>query len=198
MDDYLRALPEKYRTYSGDFAKEPTAERTIKDLKNGYIAFLDKAPAKGEAFPPYPIFEIAIFKSASGEALLVVSNLISDPVCTAHETFFLRQRGPEWVDVRAEVLPKLSAGMFFKEPALGPKFEAANREAGNIESAAGGLDLHFSPPQHGTRMKVALEICDPQSEEKPELSFAEFEQKQQPVWLEWNARNGIFRVGHHP
>jgi len=196
VDDYLRALPEKFKTYSGDFEREPSRDRTIKDLKNGYIAYLDKVPAAGGSSPAFPVFEIAVFKQASGEPLVVVSNYRYDMVCTTHDTFFLRKQGSEWVDVRAKVLPKLSAGMFFTQADLGRKFESANKEAGNVESAAGWFYLHFSPPRHGTRMKVALDICDHVPEEKPELSFDEFEAKQKPVWLEWEQKKGTFKVSH--
>lgn len=192
----MRELPEKFRTYSGDFEKGPTRDRTIKDLKNGYIAYLDKAPSAEQSSPPYPIFETAVFKQDNGESLVVISNYRYDMVCTSHDTFFLRKRGSEWVDVRAKVLPKLSAAIFFKEASLGQKFETANKEAGNIESVAGWFHLHFSPPRRGTRMKVALDICDYAPEEKPELSFDEFKEKQKPVWLEWDQRKGIFRVSN--
>ncbi len=111
ISDYLENLPEEYKTFSGDFiAINPTAETTLIDNKNGYAAFYSQ-PIKDEN--AFPIFEMAIFKKKNGEEILVVSNMISDPVCTNHKTFFLQKNGENWINVKEKVLPELPAKLFF-------------------------------------------------------------------------------------
>ncbi len=199
VEDYLRDLPEKYRTHSGDFQNEPTAETTIKDIRNGYLAYLSQAPHPDANFAPYPIFQMAIYKQSNGEPLVVVSNTVSDSVCTKHETFFLRKRGAVWQDVRAQVLPALSPQMFFAEAELGQKLEGLHRKFGQPipPRKTFHTNLHFSPPREGTRMKVALDLCNYVPSELavdlgPDFDF--FNEKKEPIWLEWDKRKGVFSV----
>lgn len=185
IDDYLKNLPEKYKTYSGDFQMTPTGETTIADTKNGYAAYLSST-----AEDAFPIFEMAIFKQANGEAVVVVSNTIADPVCTTHETFFLRRKGNVWTSVQSQILPELQTQMFFTDSKLGTKFQAVNRKAGNSNR----LNLHFSPPRNGIKMKVSLDICDYVPDElAAELSFDEFIRNAKSVVLEWDKQTGVFK-----
>lgn len=185
IGDYLKNLPEEYKTFSGDFQTEPTAETTVLDVKNGYAAYLSSSEKDA-----YPIFEMAIFKQANGDSLIVVSNTIADSVCTFHQTFFLQRKVDSWLAVRSKVLPEFTAQMFFKDAKLSAKFTEANKKIGNAEK----LDLHFSPPREGTRMKVSLDICDYVPDElAAEISFNEFIKNARTVSLEWDKRKGIFK-----
>ena len=95
--DYVKNLPEKYKTFDGDF--HPVSEETtIIDEQNGYAAYMDSPP--GGNFEPFPIFETALFKSQTKPPLLVVANMKSDPVCNDYETFFLRRVGNRWTEVK--------------------------------------------------------------------------------------------------
>ena len=86
--DYFKNLPEKYITASGDFLK-PSKETVVVDEKNGYAAaYLNSPPQMESGKALYPIFEMALFKSQTKPALLVVANTKSDSVCAEYETFF--------------------------------------------------------------------------------------------------------------
>ena len=189
VEDYLTHLPEKYRTFSGDFvALPPTASSTIKDSKNGYVAYLS------DWDDPYPIFEMALFKPARGEAIVVVSNMKADPLCSEYDTFFLCKRGAKWQDIRAQVLPKFSARMFFRDAEVAARFAEASEKVGSKQATTGELDLHFEPPRTGTRMRVLLDICDYVPEElEDEVSFEEAGEAVRPVWLDWDKQNGVFK-----
>lgn len=188
--DYLKNLPEQYKTYSGDFPKPPPAEAIVLDAENGYAAILS-AQAGVRSSNPYPVFEMAIFKRSNGELLLVVSNRISDSVCLTHETFFLQKRGDSWLDVRSRVLPEFAAQMFFTDAHLAEKFQAINKKVGNSEK----LDLYFAPPRKGTRMSVKLDICDYVPDEfDGKISFDEFTENAQSVFLDWDKKRGVFKL----
>lgn len=92
----------------------PTAETTIKDVRNGYVAFMSARP--GVNFAAYPIFEMALFRQASRDALLVVTCTRSDSVQMEHDTFFLRKRGEEWISVRGRSVAEISARNVFRRP----------------------------------------------------------------------------------
>jgi hypothetical protein len=199
VEDYLRDLPKKYRTHYGDFRNEPTPETTIKDLRNGYIAFLDRAPQPNDDSAPYPIFEIAVFKQANTEPLIVVSNTLADSYCVQHESFFLRKRGTSWQDVRAQVLPAFSPEMFFAEAGMVQKLEGLHRKAKQPVPSRKSLYryLHFSLPREGTRVKVTLDLCkyapsDPDQDLGPDYDV--LEGKRKLTWLEWNRESGTFKV----
>jgi hypothetical protein len=188
--DYLKNLPEQYKTYSGDYPKLPPADAIVLDEENGYAAILN-VQAGVSSTNPYPIFEMALFKRSNGEQIIVVSNTISDSVCLSHETFFLQKRGDSWLDVRARVLPKLTAQMFFTEARLAEKFQATNKKVGNSEK----LDLYFAPPRKGTRISVKLDICDYVPDEfDGKISFDEFTENAQSVFLDWDKKRGVFKL----
>ncbi len=76
--DYFESLPEKYKTFGGDFLP-PSKETTVMDEQNGYVAYMDSP--SGSNFEPFPIFEMALFKSQTKPALLVA------PVAKAKEMY---------------------------------------------------------------------------------------------------------------
>ena len=199
VEDYLRDLPKKYRTHYGDFQNEPTPETTIKDLRNGYIAFLDRAPHPNDDSAPYPIFEIAVFKQANTEPLIVVSNTLADSYCVQHESFFLRKRGTSWRDVRARVLPAFSAEMFFAEAGMVQKLEGLHRKFKQAVPPRKDLYkyLQFSLPREGTRVKVALDLCK-YAPSAPELDLGPdydlLDKNKKSISLEWDKPSGTFKV----
>ena len=137
--DYFKNLPEKYITASGDFLK-PSKETVVVDEKNGYAAtYLNSPPQMESGRALYPIFEMALFKSQTKPALLVVANTKSDSVCAEYETFFLRRVGNNWTEVKREVLPPLDLKMFWDAP------QSADRLLKIIKESA--ITYHFEPPR---------------------------------------------------
>jgi hypothetical protein len=187
--DYLKNLPEKYITTSGDFSPR-SAETAVVDEKNGYAAYLNSPPQRetDSSNAPYPIFEMALFKSQGKPPLLVVSNTKSDPVCTDYETFFLRRVGNKWLEVRREVLPPLDLKMFWDKPQSAARFL-------KIVERDNSTSFHFEPPRTGTRMKVSLEICDHFLEVAPMKSVDELKklvESARPIYLTWDKQTGKF------
>ena len=182
--DYFKNLPQKYKTFDGDFSS-PSAETTVIDEPNGYAAFMDSPPIDNRQV--FPIFETALFKSQTRLPLLVVSNMKSDPVCTDYETFFLRRVGGKWTRVEREVLPPMNLKMFRDAP------QSAGRLLKIIKESA--ASYHFEPPRHGTRMKVSLEICDYLEDDTPQAKTGELEKLVEPAkphYLTWDKQNGKF------
>ena len=184
--DYFKNLPEKYKTFHGDFHLV-SEETTIIDEQNGYAAYLSN-PLEPEANnPPFPIFETALFKSQTKPPLLVVANMKSDSVCNDYETFFLRRVGNRWTEVKREVLPPLDLKQFWDAP------QSANRLLKIIKESS--IDYHFEPPRQGTRMKVSLEICDYLEDDAPQAKVDELSkliQSAKPIYLTWDKQNGKF------
>ena len=184
--DYFKSLPEKYITTYGDYANgQITAKNLVVDEKNGYAVQMDSPP--GASDNPYPIFEMALFKSQTNPPLLVVSNMKSDPVCTDYETFFLRRVGGKWTRVEREVLPPMNLKMFRDAP------QSAGRLLKIIKESA--ASYHFEPPRYGTRMKVSLEICDYLEDDTPQAKTGELEklvESAKPLYLTWDKQNGKF------
>ncbi len=188
ISDYLRDLPAEYKTFSGDFQTEPNGETTLIDEKNGYAAFFDRPIKNKEAFP---IFEMALFKKANGDDLLVVSNMLSDPVCTFHHTFFLKRTENGWINVEADVMPKLPARLFFDSAKTSNYYIELQKKLDNSPE----LDLYFAPPRNGTTMKVSLDICDFAPDNFPEsVDFEELKQRSRMVSLIWDKKTGIFKI----
>jgi len=182
ISDYLKNLPERFKTFDGDFVP-PSKETIIIDEKNGYAGYL-KVPGGTERY-----FEIALFKSRNSPPLLVVSNERSDMQCSFYETFFLRRVGKEWVEVKDKVLPRLDPRMFWDDP------RAAGRLA-KIVTVTPTSEYHFEPPRRGTQMKVTLEICDHFDEDPPEATLKEFDKLKEtakPIRLEWDSQSGRFK-----
>jgi hypothetical protein len=138
--DYLKNLPEKYKTFHGDFS-QPSKETTVIDEKNGYAGYL-KMPGGTEMS-----FEMALFKSENAPPLLVVSNEQSDMQCSFYETFFLRRVGKEWVEVKDKVVPPINLRMFWDDP------QAAGRIT-KLKNVTQKSEYHFEPPRRGKQMKV--------------------------------------------
>lgn len=188
--DYFVNLPKKYITASGDFAP-PSDETSIIAAANGYAAYMSAPYNKNADNQPFPIFEMAIFKSQTKRPLLVVSNLKSDPVCSEHETFFLRRTANNWTDwaeVEREVLPALPLKMFWDKPQSAAGFT-------KIVGRGNPATFHFEPPRNGTRMKVSLEICDQLLETAPLKSVDELKKliaSRKPIYLDWDKQNGKF------
>lgn len=182
ISDYLKNLPERFKTFQGDFVS-PSKETIIIDEKNGYAGYL-KVPGGTESF-----FEMALFKSRNAPPVIVVSNERSDMQCSFYETFFLRRVGKEWVEVKDEVLPPLDPKMFWDDP------RAAGRLA-KIVTVTPASDYHFEPPRRGTQMKVMLELCDQFDEDPPEATLKEFNKLKEtakPIRLEWDSKIGRFK-----
>ncbi|MEZ5428588.1 MAG: hypothetical protein R2747_20245 [Pyrinomonadaceae bacterium] len=186
ISDYLKNLPTEFKTFSGDFASEPNEKTTVIDDRNGYAVYLSS-----EAKDAFPILEMALFKDARGQHLLVVSNLQSDPVCNFYQTFFLRRDGEKWLEVRDQVLPDLKLTMFFREAKTALEFEKDYKRAGNSDP----LDLHFYPPRKGTVLKVALEFCDYVPDDlSGEIDLQKFTDQRKTVALGWDKGKGVFKI----
>ena len=182
ISDYLKNLPEKFKTFEGDFST-PSKETSVIDEQNGYAGYL-KAPGGTEMS-----FEMALFRSKNAPPLVVVSNERSDMQCSSYETFFLRRVGNRWVEVKDEVLPPLDLRMFWDDP------QAAERLA-KIVSVSPASAYHFEPPRRGTQMKVSLDICDYFDEDPPEAKLEEFNKLREtarPIRLDWDSRSGKFK-----
>lgn len=187
ITDYFKNLPEKYKTFSGDFLP-PSTETTVIDDPNGYAAYLNSPSNNNSDNPPFPIFETALFKSGTKTPLLVVSNLKSDPVCEEHETFFLRRVGESWREVENQVLPAISLKMFWDDPQSAAMFK-------KIVEQDNSTTFHFELPRNGTRMKVSLEICDHFLEVTPLKSVDELRKligSTKPIYLDWDNQKGKF------
>lgn len=182
ISDYLKNLPERYKTFKGDFSP-PSKETTVIDEKNGYAGYLKVSGGSEMSF------EMALFKSKNAPPLVVVSNEHSDMQCSFYETFFLRRVGNRWVEVRDEVLPPIDTRMFWNEP------QAAGRLA-KIVTVNPVSAYHFAPPRRGTQMKVSLEICDYFDEDPPQATLKEFiklKETAKPIRLEWDSKSGRFK-----
>ena len=188
--DYIENLPEKYKTFEGDFSS-PSKETTVIDESNGYAAYLNNLPAPDSNYQPYPMFEMALFKSKTKPPLLVVSNMKSDSACNEYETFFLRRVGSKWTQVKREVLPPLDLKMFWDAP------QSAARVL-KIVNGESPVTYHFEPPRAGTRMKVSLEICEYvalSKEDTPPATAQELFkliESAKPIYLEWDKQKGKF------
>lgn len=187
--DYIKNLPEKYITATGDFPK-PTVEKITVDEKNGYAAAFTDYPVTLEQFVAAPtVFRAAIFKSQTAPPLLVVSNFKSDAVCDEYETFFLRHVGSKWTEVKREVLPTLNLKMFWDNP------QSAKRLLKIIKESS--ISYHFEPPRRGTRMEVSLEICDYLPDDAPQADGDESQKLRQSaksIYLDWDSKNGKFNI----
>jgi hypothetical protein len=182
ISDYLKNLPERFKTFEGDFSP-PSKETTVIDEKNGYAGYL-KVPGGTDMS-----FEMALFRSKNAPPLVVVSNERSDMQCSSYETFFLRRVGNKWVEVKDEVIPRLDPGMFWDDP------QAAARLA-KIVSAPLSSAYHFGPPRRGTQMQVRLDICDYFDEGTPEATLKEFDRLKEtarPIRLDWDSQGGKFK-----
>ncbi len=188
--DYFNNLPKKYITASGDFMP-PSNETGIIAAANGYAAYMSAPYDTNPDNQPFPIVEMAIFKSQKKTPLLVVSNLKSDPVCSEHETFFLRRTADNWTnwaEVEREVLPVISLKMFWDNPQSAARFK-------KIVEQDNSTTYHFEPPRNGTRMKVSLEICDYFLEVTPIGKVDELTklmETKKALYLDWDKRNGKF------
>jgi hypothetical protein len=186
--DYLKNLPEIYKTFHGDFSS-PSKERTVIDEQRGYAAYLNSPPHSNPDNPPFPIFEMALFKSQIKPPLLVVSNMKNDHVCTNYETFFLVQIDRKWAVVKRDVLPPLDLKMFWNKPQTAARFL-------KIVERDNATSYHFELPRQGTRIKVSLEICDQFLEVTPIGQVEELEkiiESVKPIYLEWDKQKGKFK-----
>jgi len=183
--DYLKNLPEKYKTFEGDFSAA-SKETTIVDDKNGYAAYLNSPPQPDSENQQFPIFEMALFKSQTKPSLLAVSNLKSDSVCSEYETFFLRRVGKNWTNVKSQILPPLDLKMFWDAP------QSSERLLKILKPSA--ISYHFEPPRQGRQMKVSLEICDFLEDDAAESvdELKELIKSAKMIRLEWNSKKGKF------
>ena len=186
--DYVKNLPEKYITASGDFVK-PSVKTIIVDEKNGWaVAHTDFPPNPDALDAPFAVFQMALFKSQTKPPLVVVSNFKSDEVCDDYETFFLRRIGENWTEVEREVLPPLNLKMFWDKPQSAKRFT-------KIVERDNATSYHFELPRQGTQVKVSLEICDHFLEVAPMKSVDELRkliESVKPIYLVWDKQNGRF------
>ena len=183
ISDYLKHLPEKYKTLTGDF-HPPSEQTTVIDEKNGYAGYL-KVPGRAEMS-----FEMVLFKSSNAPPLVVVTNEHSDMQCSSYETFFLRRVGREWVEVKDKVLPPIDPMMFWEDP-------RAVRRLAKIVAVTPPSVYHFEPLRRGTQMRVSLAICDYFDEDLPEATLKEFNQLRataRPIRLDWDSKSGKFKL----
>jgi len=187
--DYFKNLPEKYRTFSGDFSP-PSKDSTYIDEENGYAAYFEpEQPGTSSFAQKSPIFEMALFKSETKPPLVVVSNRISDSVCIEYQTFFLRRVGSKWTEVKREVLPPLDLKIFWDAS------QSAGRLLKIIKESS--TSYQFEPPRSGTRMKVSLKICDFLEDDTLNEKTAELEkliETAKPIRLEWDKQIGKFKL----
>lgn len=186
--DYVKNLPEKYITASGDFPK-PSAENITVDEKNGYAAAFTDYPIEADSVDAaFPVFQAALFKSKSKLPLLVVSNYQSDHVCEKYETFFLRRIGNKWTEVEREILPAMNLKMFWDKPQSAERLLNITKES--------FISYHFELPRRGTQVKVSLEICDYLDDNAPEAANEEMIKlinSAKTIYLEWDKQNGKFK-----
>ena len=189
--DYFKNLPEKYRTFSGDFSPL-SKDSTYIDEENGYAAYFEpEQPGTSSFAQKSPIFEMALFKSETKPPLVVVSNRISDSVCIEYQTFFLRRVGSKWTEVKREVLPPLNLKMFWSPPNAA---QSAARLLKIVKETA--ISYHFDPPRVGRSMKVSLEICNFLEDDAPEATVKELEKligSATSVRLSWDSGRGEFK-----
>lgn len=187
IGDYVKNLPKKYITATGDFPK-PTAENITVDENNGYAAaFTDFPIEAGSLDAATPVFQTALFKSRAKPPLLVVSNLISDSVCEKYETFFLRRVGNKWTDAKGEVLPPLDLKRFWDAPQSAQRLLKITKES--------FISYHFELPRRGTQTKVSLEICDYLDDDAPEAAdeqMSKLRDSAKTIQLDWDKQNGKF------
>ena len=184
--DYFKNLPEKYKTFSGDFSP-PSKETSVIDEQNGYAAYMNFPP--GGNFEPFPIFEMAIFKSKTKPPLVVVSNLKSDSACSEYETFFLQRVGSKWTDVKREVLPPINLKMFWDAPQSVERLLKITKES--------FVSYHFDLPRRGTQVKASLEICDYFEDDAPETvgeEMSKLRDSAKTIRLDWDKQNGKFKL----
>ena len=186
ISDYFNNLPSDYKTFYGDFGDFGEKNKII-DKKNGYAALLE-SPSES-----FAVFEMALFKPRRGLPVLVVSNHQSDAVCVFYDTFFLKKSGSRWINVKSQVLPKITDEMFFTNPRYAKKFAELQRKYGD---SIGGLDYHFQPPRYGTKMKVSPVFCDwvdDQIASKAEVrDYGKVMKSAKSIYLQWNKSNGKF------
>ena len=188
--DYFKNLPEIYKTFHGDFSP-PSKDTAIIDEEHGYAAYLNSPPGTESKSSQFPIFEMALFKSETKPLLLVVSNRISDSVCTKYETFFLRRVGNKWTEVKREVLPPLDLKMFWSPL---NRSQPAGRLLKIVKETA--ISYRFEPPRVGRSMKVSLEICDLLEDDAPEATVKELKKligSAMNVKLSWDSKRREFK-----
>ncbi|MCY7344664.1 MAG: hypothetical protein LH614_00435 [Pyrinomonadaceae bacterium] len=185
--DYFKNLPKKYITTQGDFA-QPSAETLVVDEKNGYAAQMDSS--RRVTVEPFPVFEMALFKSQTKSPLVVVAHRKINSPCTDYEIFFLRRAGNRWTEVKQAVMPPLDLKMFWSPGAM----QSAGRLLKIVKQSQ--IVYRFEPPRVGRSMKVSLEICDFLIDSAPPAMAAELEKlvgSAKPIYFEWDKQNGKFK-----
>lgn len=170
--DYYHLLPKPYRNYYGDFV----GEQLKVDIRNGYVVV--KVDGWNE-----PVFEMALFRDAQGEALFVVTNLQYDHVCIFYKSYALRYQDGKWLETDA--LPQLEPKDFFTQ----------KEDIAVLQKVPNYYSLHYRPPHYGTELKVSFgELCDVVDEVLNTEDYARFiNLKTDKVHhLRWNRKRGVF------
>jgi len=185
--DYFKNLPKKYITTQGDFA-QPSAETLVVDEKNGYAAQMDSSGSV--SVEPFPVFEMALFKSQTKSPLVVVAHRKINSPCTEYEIFFLRRAGNRWTEVKQAVLPPLDLKMFWSPGGA----QSAKKLLKIVKQ--GQIYYYFEPPRVGRSMNVSLRICDFLIDDAPSATREEFGklvESAKPVYFEWDKQTGKFK-----
>lgn len=186
ISDYVRDLPSKYTSPGDDLSHD----ETVTDDKTGYVAFLDSVYGKNE-----PIIEFALFTQAYGEPILVISRMKTDLGCKFYESYFLQKQNDKWTDVKEKVLPNITESLFFPNA---ESFKNYKKIRDKNKDLLSDIEYQFIPPQKGTRMKVATNICTDLSDEPPEFEemgeYNKLLESTKSFYLQWNKNNGVFEL----
>lgn len=177
--DYFTLLPAHYLTFGSSYHDHYFFDGhknflSVIDRRNGYIADENRQ------------FEAALFRRADERCLLLVSNRLDAGMrSTEFDTYFLNydHSARTWTDVSKEVLPELSAALFFSDPEVIKLLEESTDN--DIEYA-----YRFEPPRRGTDLKVRLEIN--QSRYAAPATARALEAERRSIVLRWNREMGIF------
>lgn len=132
--DYFQVLPPAYRAFYADVG----SQRRVIDERNGYLAI------HAEGWDG-PLFEMALFRDARGEAVVLTSNTQSDPACIFYATHALRYREGAWEPLPS-LLPSPDPNRFFPDPA----------DRAVAKKAPDYLAWHYHLPRLGTELKLTF------------------------------------------
>ncbi|MCY7344889.1 MAG: hypothetical protein LH614_01615 [Pyrinomonadaceae bacterium] len=186
--DYFKNLPKKYITAEDDGYAQPSAETLVVDEKNGYAAQMESS--RRLTVEPFPVFEMALFKSQTKSPLVVVTHRTIATPCSDYEIFFLRRTGNRWTEVKQAVLPPLDLKIFWSS--------GGTQSAGKLLKIVkqGQIVYQFEPPRVGRSMKVSMAICDFSQDGASQAKVDEFSkliESAKPVYFEWDKQTGKFK-----
>lgn len=156
--DYYLLLPAKYLKALAS-SQDRLSLISLKDVKNGYLEL--SGNWEGDA-------HVVLWKSATGQDLLGVSQTDCGPVC--HQTiWFLTFKDGKWADVTAKTFPLLS------QKAMLGYYNKVKTSADQSLTTADELPFLYVFPRYQTSIKA---IVDPTFTTKPmTLTTFKFDQK---------------------